>query len=120
MKTILVLLACCFTVATTAQVEVNANDIKTHIGDSIRYCGKVVSARVMERMTAAPAFLNVDGAYPDQVFTIVIWKDDRLRFTNKPEVYYTNKKVCVSGKLEKYRDQLQVVVHSENQLSVQE
>ena len=119
MKTILLLVAMFGATAAYSQVQVDSNSIGNHIGDTVRYCGKVVSARLMERMSAAPAFLNIDGAYPHQVFTVVIWKDDRLKFTNKPEVYYTDKRVCITGKLEKFREQLQIVVKDEGQMVVE-
>ena len=118
-----ILLSILFVVAATvsyAQVEVNANDIKDHIGDSVKYCGKVSSARLMDRMANAPAFLNIDGAYPKQVFTVVIWKQEREKFINKPEQFYLNKNVCITGKVEKFREQLQIVVRSEAQIIIQE
>lgn len=103
-----------------SQVDVNKETIKDHIGDSVKYCGKVVSAIVMERMSKAPAFLNIDGAHPNQVFTVVIWKPERELFTNKPEKFYVDKNVCVYGRPEKYREQLQIVIRSESQIVVQE
>lgn len=120
MKTVLILFFLSFTVISYSQVEVNKENIKDHIGDSVKYCGKVVTARLMDRMMNAPSFLNIDAAYPNQVFTVVIWKDDRVNFENKPEQFYLDKKVCIYGKVEKYREQLQIVIHSPAQIVVQE
>jgi len=103
-----------------SQVEVNKENIKEHVGDSIKYCGKIVTAKLMDRMLTAPAFLNVDGAHPNQVFTVVVWKSDRLNFQEKPEKFYLDKNVCIYGKLELYKDALQVVARSEAQIVVQE
>jgi hypothetical protein len=102
-----------------SQVEVNKETIKAHIGDSVKYCGKVVSARLMDRMLNAPAFLNIDGAYPHQVFTVVVWKGDRVNFSEKPEKFYLDKNVCIYGKVEKYKEQLQIAIHSEAQIIIQ-
>lgn len=102
-----------------SQTEVNATTIKDHIGDSVKYCGKVVTARLMEKMNNAPAFLNIDGAYPNQVFTVVIWKQEREKFAEKPEAFYLNKNVCIYGKVELFREQMQVVLRSESQIVVQ-
>ena len=109
-----------FSAVSYSQVDVNRETIRDHIGDSVKYCGKVVSAIVMERMSKAPAFLNIDGAHPNQVFTVVIWKQERESFTHAPEKFYLDKNVCIYGRPEKYREQLQIVLRSEAQIVVQE
>jgi hypothetical protein len=114
---------CCFAICSIAysQVEIkSASELKDHIGDSVKYCGKVVTARLMDRMMNAPAFLNIDEAYPNQSLTVVVWAADRKNFTEKPEKFYLDKNVCIYGKLEKYKDQVQIVIHSEEQLVVQQ
>jgi hypothetical protein len=104
-----------------SQVEIkSASELKDHIGDSVKYCGKVATARLMDRMMNAPAFLNIDNPYPNQTFTVVIWAADRKNFSEKPEKFYLNKNVCIYGKLDKFKEQIQIVVHSEEQLIVQE
>lgn len=102
------------------QVEVKASELKEHVGDSVKFCGKVVSARLMDRMKHTPVFLNIDGAYPNQVLTVVIWADSQKNFSNKPAEFYTGKSVCIYGKLEKYREKLQIVIQNESQLQVKE
>lgn len=119
MRAILILLFLSLASVSYSQTEVNATTIKDHIGDSVKYCGKVVTARLMDRMNNAPAFLNIDGAYPNQVFTVVIWKPEREKFTEKPETFYLNKNVCIYGKIELFREQMQIVVRSESQIVIQ-
>jgi endonuclease G len=102
------------------QVEVKAGELKDHIGDSVKFCGNVTTARLMDRMKNTPIFLNIDGAYPNQVLTVVIWGDSQKNFSNKPAEFYTGKNVCIYGKVEKYREQLQIVIQSESQLQVKE
>lgn len=118
MRSILVLLFLALTSISHAQTEVNATTIREHIGDSVKYCGKVVTARLMDRMNNAPAFLNIDGAYPNQVFTVVIWKQAREKFAEKPETFYLDKNVCIYGKVELFKEQMQIVVRSESQIVV--
>jgi hypothetical protein len=104
-----------------SQVEIkSATELRDHVGDSVKYCGKVATARLMDRMMNAPAFLNIDEAYPNQTLTVVVWASDRKNFTEKPEKFYLGKKICIYGKLEKFKDQLQIVIHSEDQLVIQE
>jgi hypothetical protein len=121
MKYLLTLLFVVIASVSYSQVEVkSAAELKNHIGDSIKYCGKVVTARLMDRMMNAPAFLNIDEAYPHQSLTVVVWANDRQNFTEKPEKFYLDKNVCIYGKLEKFKEQLQIVIHSEQQLVVQQ
>lgn len=110
-----------FTSIAFCQVEVKtAAELKDHVGDSIKYCGKVVTAKLMDRMFNAPAFLNIDGAHPNQAFTVVVWKWDRVNFQEKPEKFYLDKNVCIYGKLELFKDQLQIIARSEAQIVVQQ
>jgi hypothetical protein len=120
MKTVFIAIFLLVANISFSQTDVNKETIKDHIGDSVKYCGKVVTAKLMDRMFNAPAFLNIDGAHPSQVFTVVVWKWDRVNFENKPEKFYLEKNVCIYGKVEKYKEQLQIVVHSQAQIVVQE
>ncbi len=47
---------------------------------------------------------------------MVIWGDARKQFSNKPEEYYIGKTVCVTGKIELYRDKPQIVIANETQI----
>jgi hypothetical protein len=121
MKCFLTLMFIAIASISYSQVEIkSASELKDHVGDSVKYCGKVATARLMDRMTNAPAFLNIDQAYPNQTLTVVVWSNDRKNFTEKPEKFYLDKNVCIYGKLEKYKDQLQIVIHSEQQLVIQQ
>ena len=40
-------------------------------------CGKVVSTHYAAQTKGQPTFLNLDEAYPRQIFTIVIWGSER-------------------------------------------
>jgi hypothetical protein len=120
MRALLITLFVAIASVSYSQVEIkSASELKDHIGDSIKYCGKVATARLMDRMMNAPAFLNIDQPYPNQSFTVVVWMADRKNFAEKPEKFYLNKNVCIYGKLEKYKEQIQIVAHSEEQLVVQ-
>lgn len=122
MKLLLTLLSVILTSAAFSQVEIKTvAELKEHVGDSIKYCGKVASGRLMDRSFNAPTFLNIDNPYPNQSFTVVIWKWDRPNFQEKPEKFYLDKNVCIYGKLELFKEQqLQITIHSEDQIVVQQ
>src|SRR6266849_2261159 len=50
-----------------------AMEAKDHIGEQATVCGKVTSTRYAATTRGKPTFLNLDKAYPSQVFTILIW-----------------------------------------------
>lgn len=74
-------------------------EAKNYVGETSTVCGKVASARYAVSSRGQPTFLNLGQPYPNQVFTVVIWGDDRPKF-GKPEIEYENKQVCVTGRIE--------------------
>lgn len=114
------LLLCIITVTSVyAQTKrVNPTAAKNHIGEQAVVCGKVVSARYASQTKGEPTFLNLDQPYPKQVFTIVIWGDDRAKF-GEPESKYLNQKVCVTGKITSFRGEPEVVASNPDKLETQ-
>jgi hypothetical protein len=55
-------------------------EAKQHIGETATVCGVVASGRYSERARGRPTFLDMDKAYPQQVFTVVIWGENRAKF----------------------------------------
>src|ERR1700730_4623752 len=84
-----------------AQKKLTAVEAKDHVGETATVCGNVVSTRYATSTKGRPTFLNLDKPYPDQVFTIVIWGSDSDKF-RRPEVEYSEKRICVTGKIVEY------------------
>ena len=93
----------------------SAKEASSHIGELATVCGKVVSTKYADRSNGQPTFLNFDRPYPDHIFTIVIWGDDRHAF-GKPERVYSGKKACAKGRISQYRGRPQIVANSPEQL----
>ncbi len=57
-----------------------------------------------------PTFLNIDHAYPNQTFNVVIWGEQRRSFplAGKPEVVMIGKQVCTKGLIEGYSNYTQI------------
>ena len=100
-----------------AQRTLTATEAKAHIGEQATVCGKVVSTRWAESSRGSPTFLNFDQPYPDQVFTLVIWGNDRSKFDN-PETTYRGKRVCVAGKISAFKGVPEVVANDPAQIKV--
>jgi len=97
--------------------EYTAHMAQNHIGEKATVCGLVASSHYASASNGEPTFLNLDEAYPDHVFTAVIWGENREQF-DEPEVQYRGKTICVTGKIKSYRGAAQIVLYSQKQVSV--
>ena len=95
-----------------------ANEARQHIGEQATVCGVVASARYAARTRGEPTFLNLDKPYPTQIFTILIWGENRSKF-GAPEDKYLNRRVCVSGLLREYRGEPETIASDPSQIHEQ-
>ena len=100
------------------QAPVPARQAKDHLGETATVCGKVATARFASGSRGQPTFMNLDVPYPNQVFTVVIWRDARVKFGTPPEVAYRDKNICVSGKITSYRGEPQIVATDPKQIAI--
>lgn len=105
-------------IAQAQSAHLTAAEAKNHVGETATVCGRVASAHFAEKTKGQPTFLNLDKPYPHQVFTIVIWGTDRLKFGN-PERTYRDKNVCVSGKITSHREIPEIVINTPEQIRIQ-
>lgn len=109
-----------FASAGYSQITIKAEDIGKHVGDSVKICAKVYGVKYLENAKNSPTFVNVGGAFPNQLFTIVIWNDVRKQFEKAPEELLNNKEICVTGKVEMFKDRPQIVLKGKEQIVVEE
>jgi DNA/RNA endonuclease YhcR with UshA esterase domain len=98
------------------QKKIAASEAKDHYGEMATVCGEVVSARFSATSNGEPTFLNFDKAYPNQIFTVVIWGDNRSKF-GKPEDEFQGKRICVTGKITAYAGLPEIVLVDPKQVS---
>ena len=96
-----------------------AEQAAEHDGEVATVCGEVASATYAARSRGRPTFLNLDEPYPDHIFTIVIWGENRGRFREAPELLYRDKRICVTGEIETYRGKPQIEVEEPGQIAVE-
>jgi hypothetical protein len=99
------------------QASISAAEAKNHVGKSATVCGDVASTHFAARTRGNPTFINLDQAYPNQVFTILIWGTDRPKFGD-PEEKYRGKHICATGRISDYRGVPEVVAHDPSQIAV--
>jgi len=93
-------------------------EAKDHVGEHATVCGTVASTRYAARSRGEPTFLNLDQAYPKQIFTIVIWGSDRSKFGD-PTEKYKDKRVCVTGRIALYQGVAEIVASDPSQIEIQ-
>jgi hypothetical protein len=91
-----------------------AAQAKAHEGENATVCGKVASERTATSSRGEPTFINLDAAYPNQIFTILLWGEDRQKVGELPR---EGSRVCAKGLISDYRGVPEIVVKSSGQLS---
>jgi hypothetical protein len=103
--------------SSSAQQEIKIEDVKNHVGDSVRLMAKIYGGKYLKSSKDSPTFLDVEGKYPNAPLTLVIWSDVRSQFKTPPEKLYNNGKVeWITGKIELYKDKPEIVIHSPDQI----
>jgi hypothetical protein len=114
MKTLAVAASFLFLASIGQAQTLAASQAKVHEGENATVCGKVASKKTATRSRGKPTFIDLDTAYPNQVFTILVWGDDRKNAGALPRI---GSRVCASGVIKDYRGVPEIVVRSRGQLS---
>jgi hypothetical protein len=102
-------------VATPAfAADLSPEDAGQHVGETATVCGTVASAHYSPQSRGKPTFLDMGHAYPDEVFTAVIWGDDRSKFGDPESL--AGQHVCVTGPISQYRGRPEVVLRDPSPL----
>ena len=113
-----VLIGVLLSTSVSAQDKLTAAQAKEHFGQNATVCGEVVSTNYADSSNGHPTFLNLDKRYPNQIFTVVIWGENRTKF-GKPEADYKGKRICVSGKITAYSGKPEIVASDPKQIKVE-
>jgi endonuclease G, mitochondrial len=75
----------------------NTSQARLKEGQTVSIVGKVVSTKYLPKSQST--FLNLDQSFPNQIFTVSIWKDGRRNFSYRPEIELDGKYIVVTGKV---------------------
>jgi DNA/RNA endonuclease YhcR with UshA esterase domain len=89
---------------------------KDYVGKEATVCGTVKSARYASSSNRKPTFLNLDKAFPNPIFTAVIFEENRSKFAKPPEEQFKDKAICVTGKIQEYNGTPEIVVTEPKQI----
>ena len=98
-------------------IDLSTEDKVALSNEEITVCGKVEEITTMNRIKGKPTFLNMNGLYPNQKITLVIWRDNLLKFEQGVD-YLFQKKVRVKGKVENYKGKPQIVIKNPSEIVV--
>ncbi|MCT4581382.1 MAG: DNA/RNA non-specific endonuclease [Flavobacteriales bacterium] len=96
--------------------KINTVQAQYNIGTKSCVCGTVVSTKYSEKSGAV--FLNLDKKFPNQIFSVTIWKDARANFSYLPEEELKGKKVCLTGRIENKRGTPTINITNEKKIEV--
>jgi endonuclease G len=85
--------------------------------ETITVCGTVVSAKLSSK---GNIFLNLDRQYPNQTFSVTIFKDKAANFSYAPDETLIRKQICVRGKVTNFNGTPSMVIENENAIEVLE
>ncbi len=102
----------------SAQTKITPDEAAKHIGDSVTVCGKIFGGRYFDKGDNKITLLNMGAAYPQSPLTIVIEEAGRKNFTIKPEEFYTDKDVCISGVIKEFKGKPQIIIAKEADIVV--
>ena len=109
---------CLVSLFTTAQQKISIEKASEHEGDSVIICSKVYGGKFFSNREPTVTLLNVGAAYPNSLLTIVIKGENRLAFINKPEDFYTNKEICVTGTIRMFKGKPEIEISSEKAITI--
>ncbi len=85
-----------------------------HIGEAETVCGVVAGTKYAEDSEGAPTFINLDVAYPRQIFTALVWGPSRVNFPSPPESIHG--RICISGMISTHHGIAQIIVTAPSQI----
>ncbi|WP_316848760.1 hypothetical protein [Pedobacter agri] len=97
-----------------AQTLILAKDAAQYIGKTISVCDSVYSTKALDKLS----LINLGGAYPKELLTIVIKKEDQAKFTAEPSSMYMGNNICVTGVVTEFKGKRQIIVTDPKQIVV--
>lgn len=97
-----------FSLAPAFAQNITATEAASHIDQHATVCGRITGEHTAYRSAGQPTFIDLDRAYPNEVFTAVIWGRDRAAVGAVPAVGHD---VCFTGTISSYRGVPQIVLH---------
>lgn len=83
----------------------------------VNICGTVVSTHKSKK---GHVFINLDKTFPNQVFSVTVWKSNVVNFSYEPEVFLLNKKACFKGVVKDYQGTPSIYLDNDKKIEILE
>ncbi len=95
---------------------VSAYDAGSYVGEIARIYGRVYSTWYSSATNEY--YLYFGGPYPYQDFSIIIPRNIARRFSRRPELYFTNRDIAVTGLISSWEGKPELLLRERNQLEI--
>ncbi|MGC2301668.1 MAG: hypothetical protein WA476_22870 [Acidobacteriaceae bacterium] len=95
-----------FASAQTVPPPLSTSDAARHVGENRTVCGDIVNTHTAPTSHGTPTFIDLDKAYPNQIFDLVIWGDSTEAVGDFPRTG----KVCASGTITLYKGRTEILL----------
>lgn len=116
MKNIFFGLFCFIALPSFAQQQIKVDEAKNHVGDSVKICSKIFDTKYFQSAKDPVTLLNMGDKYPNNPISLVIRSEARKLFKDPPEEYYKGTQVCVTGRIQIYKEKPEIVITNPAQI----
>jgi len=78
---------------------ISAAQAREHDGETATVCGVAQNEHTASTTRGKPTFIDLDSSFPYQIFSILVWDEDRANVGELPRV---GAHVCVTGVINYY------------------
>ncbi len=93
-------------------ITITAAQAREHDGETATVCGVAKNEHTAATTRGKPTFIDLDSSFPYQIFSILVWDEDR---PNVGELPRTGSKVCATGVINYYHGVPRIVVKNSAQ-----
>jgi len=97
-----------------SQTLILAKDADQYVGKTVTICDSVYSSKNFDKLS----LINLGAAFPKEILTIVINKDDKSKFTSEPATMFLGNNICVTGMVTEFKGKAQIMVTDPKQIVV--
>ena len=116
MKPLLIVLFCLIVAPSFGQQQIKIDEAKNHVGDLVKICSKIYDTKYFKSSKDPITLLDMGDKYPNNPLSIVIPAEARKLFKSAPEEYYKGTQVCVTGRIQIYKEKAEIVIGSPKQI----
>ena len=104
-----------FSISVSGQNKIPAEEASKHYGETITICSTILEDNLIFDSKTKNTLLLLGGVRNQKV-TVVVPAETSKKVIDKPKSYYSNKNVCVTGKVVELNGKPEMVVNAEDDI----